>query len=231
MKNAARNNHNSPDYMDKEDFNLRMNHYKKQYETLSDDEGSYIRTHDSGRSLNLHLINGFLRTKIASYVMNLTALQTSNRPIYMTRAGETQFINRGLIGGDSELTSGGIEFAKALGDFLQYDDSGFSCTSSGSSGSQHSRPSGGATEGKATPTSGFEYDFDNFGYARLCEGGSIFCLAVYVTRLWAGCFPEGLSMYGPPRCVPPAKPLPASSRTSKQRLRKGGTCDPLHFLC
>ena len=90
VKSAARNNLNSPDYMDPEDFHLRMNYYKKQYETLGDDEGSYIRTHDSGKSLNLHLINGFLRTKIASFVMNLAALHTSNRPIYMTRAGETQ---------------------------------------------------------------------------------------------------------------------------------------------
>lgn len=76
--------------MDPEDFHLRMNYYKKQYETLGDDEGSYIRTHDSGKSLNLHLINGFLRTKIASFVMNLAALNTSDRPIFMTRAGETQ---------------------------------------------------------------------------------------------------------------------------------------------
>jgi hypothetical protein len=30
VKNAARNNNNSPDYMDEADFNLRMNYYKKQ---------------------------------------------------------------------------------------------------------------------------------------------------------------------------------------------------------
>jgi hypothetical protein len=166
VKNAARNNHNSPDYMDPQDFHLRMNYYKKQYETLGDDEGSYIRTHDSGKSLNLHLINGFLRTKIASFVMNLTALHTTNRPIYMTRAGETQFINRGLIGGDSELTSSGIEFAKALGDFLQYDDSGFSCLLR----SNHHQQQPGAEDSSSPKTpntpgaTDFGYDFDNFGY-------------------------------------------------------------------
>lgn len=177
VKNAARNNHNSPDYMDQDDFNLRMNYYKKQYESLGDDEGSYIRTHDSGKSLNLHLINGFLRTKIASFVMNLTALHTATRPIYMARAGETQFIKRGLIGGDSELTAGGIEFAKALGDFLQYDDTGFSCltntahhnTSSVSSSSEeqgHGQDSGSPSASNAPA---LEYDFDN----GLLSGGAI----------------------------------------------------------
>jgi len=176
VKNAARNNHNSPDYMDENDFNLRMHFYKQQYETLGDDEGSYIRTHDSGKSLNLHMINGFLRTKIASFVMNLTALHTANRPIYMTRAGETQFIKRGLIGGDSELTASGIEFAKALGDFLQYDDSGFSCllnTASSTATSSKPRPqsaTGDTPTSSTASTPGFEYDFDNFG---LLHGGAI----------------------------------------------------------
>lgn len=173
VKNAARNNHNSPDYMDPDDFVLRMNHYKKQYETLGDDEGSYIRTFDSGKSLNLHLINGFLRTKIASFVMNLTALHTSNRPIYMCRAGETQFIKLGLIGGDSELTASGIEFAKALGDFLQYDDTGFSClvnsTASASSDARDLYNRNGEEKPDGGPVSG-KYDDDNYG---LMPGGAI----------------------------------------------------------
>ena len=155
LKSAARNNKSSPDYMDKEDFNKRMNYYKKQYETLADDEGSYIRTHDSGKTLNLHLINGYLRTKIASFVMNLTAIHATNRPIYMTRAGETQFIKKGLIGGDSELTASGIEFAKALGDFLQFDDTDFVSSSSSS------KPS---PKNNSPSDSTVQFDFDSFGY-------------------------------------------------------------------
>ena len=81
-----------------------------------------------------------------------------------------QFINRGLIGGDSELTSSGIEFAKALGDFLQFDDSGFSCSSSSaasSSSKQHQGGGGGAEDDSSSPKTpnvlGQHYDFDNFG--------------------------------------------------------------------
>jgi broad specificity phosphatase PhoE len=108
------------------------------------------------------MINGFLRTKIASFVMNL---HTTNRPIYMCRAGETQFIKRGLIGGDSELTPAGIEFAKALGDFLQYDDSGFSCLRD--SNTLENKGNSSSDSPKAMNTSNKlenDYDFDNFGY-------------------------------------------------------------------
>lgn len=55
-------------------------------------------------------------------------VHTSPRTIYLVRAGESEHIARGMIGGDSGLTSSGIEFAKALGDFLEHDDTGFSVT-------------------------------------------------------------------------------------------------------
>mmetsp|Transcript_9654 Transcript_9654/g.14538 ORF Transcript_9654/g.14538 Transcript_9654/m.14538 type:complete len:413 (-) Transcript_9654:574-1812(-) len=115
--------HTSPDFTNDADFNLRMRHYRTSYETLLDSEGSCIKIYDSGEKIQLHQINGFLRTKIASFVMNI---HTSPRTIYMVRAGESEFIKRGLIGGDSDLTAHGIEFANALSSFLQLDETGFS---------------------------------------------------------------------------------------------------------
>lgn len=115
--------HNSPDFTNDEDFIKRMEHYQKSYETVLDAEGSYIKRFDSGDRIHLHGIQGFLRTKISSFVMNV---HTYPRTIYMVRSGETDFIRKGLIGGDSPLTAEGIEFSQALANFFETDDTGFS---------------------------------------------------------------------------------------------------------
>ena len=92
-----------------------MTHYKNNYEQLADDEGSFIRVYSDGRTLTLHEIHGFLRTKIVSFMMNL---HTESRPIYITRHGESDFNVRNLIGGDSGLSQRGVQFAKALGEYM-----------------------------------------------------------------------------------------------------------------
>jgi hypothetical protein len=51
---------------------------------------------DSGDKIELHSLQGFLPTKIASFVMNV---HTIPRTVYMVRAGESEFISKGLIGG------------------------------------------------------------------------------------------------------------------------------------
>lgn len=106
---------NSPDFLDKVDYERRMNYYKANYESLQDDEGSFIKVYNGGRSLHLHEIHGFLRSKIVSFVMNL---HTESRPIYITRHGESEFNVRGIIGGDSGLSPRGILFSKALAEFM-----------------------------------------------------------------------------------------------------------------
>lgn len=88
--------HASPDFNDDEDFIKRMEHYRKSYETVTDDEGSYIKRFDSGERIHLHGIHGFVRTKISSFVMNI---HTTPRTIYLVRSGETEHIRKGMIGG------------------------------------------------------------------------------------------------------------------------------------
>lgn len=63
----------------------------------------------------LHGIHGFLRSKIASFVMNLRNMP---RPVYICRHGESTFNVRGLIGGDSPLSARGLAFSKALNDYV-----------------------------------------------------------------------------------------------------------------
>ena len=86
----------SPDFMDKEDFIQKLAHYESIYEPLRKDEGCYVTVFGCGQNLHLHAIHGFLRTKIASFVMNL---HTVPKPVYITRHGESVFNVNGLIGG------------------------------------------------------------------------------------------------------------------------------------
>ena len=55
-----------------------------------------LQIYDDGSKLILHMIHGFLRTKIVSFVMNLHQIP---RPVYFVRHGESDFNERGLIGG------------------------------------------------------------------------------------------------------------------------------------
>jgi hypothetical protein len=86
----------SLDFIDKDDYLKRMQYYQQNYATLTDEEGSYIKLYNNGKKLLLHGIHGFLRTKIASFVMNL---HTKPRAVFLTRHGENVFNSKGLIGG------------------------------------------------------------------------------------------------------------------------------------
>jgi len=106
---------NSPDFIDAVDYEKRLAHYRKEYSTLSPDEGSFVRVYDHGSTLTLNGIHGFLPTKIVSFVMNL---KPSPRPIYICRHGESSFNVRGLIGGDSSLSPRGVKFSRALAEYI-----------------------------------------------------------------------------------------------------------------
>ena len=106
---------NSPDFIDKVDYERRLAHYQKDYTTLAADEGSFVRVYDHGSTLTLNAIHGFLPTKIVAFVMNL---KPSPRPIYICRHGESVFNVRGLIGGDSSLSGRGVKFSRALADYI-----------------------------------------------------------------------------------------------------------------
>ncbi|CAM9491025.1 unnamed protein product, partial [Ectocarpus fasciculatus] len=111
----------SIDFINSADYQKRIEYYQQNYTPLSDNEGASIKLYNNGQKLKLHGIHGFLRTKIASFVMNLHA---KPRPIFLTRHGENVFNSRGLIGGDSELTTFGQLYAAALDDYMQYNETG-----------------------------------------------------------------------------------------------------------
>ena len=105
----------SPDFISIEDYEKRCAHYKSNYCAVADDEGSFIRIHDKFSKFTLHNTQGFLPSKIVSFVVNL---KPGFRAVHFCRHGESTFNARGLIGGDGPLSPKGQSFARALGEYV-----------------------------------------------------------------------------------------------------------------
>jgi len=111
----------SPDYAGQdpdtavEDFRQRILHYARSYEPVADNEGSFIRLIDVGRLVVMHDIEGYLTSRVVSFLMNL---HHSNPPIWLTRHGESISNVQGNIGGDSDLAPRGHRYARSLAGYL-----------------------------------------------------------------------------------------------------------------
>lgn len=107
----------SPDYANLdpqkavEDFRERIKHYEKAYETITDDSLQYIKMFDVGKKIIANRITGYLPGRIVFFLMNL---HITPRPIWLTRHGESEFNEQGRIGGDSDLTLDGDNYAHLL---------------------------------------------------------------------------------------------------------------------
>ncbi|XP_061178710.1 6-phosphofructo-2-kinase/fructose-2,6-bisphosphatase 4-like isoform X2 [Saccostrea echinata] len=115
----------SPDYigMNKdeavEDFMRRIEHYNNMYESLDhnkDKDLSYIQIFNQGERFLVHKLAGHLQSRVVYYLMNIHVLP---RTIYLTRHGESQMNLEGRIGGDSDLSPRGEEYATALARYLE----------------------------------------------------------------------------------------------------------------
>lgn len=106
-----------PDYAEEagdramSDFKARIAHYERAYETVADDEGSYVKYIDVGTRLVVHRIAGYLQGRLVSVLLNM---HLGPRPILLTRHGETTFNAEDRIGGDAPVTARGLKYAKAL---------------------------------------------------------------------------------------------------------------------
>lgn len=98
------------------DFKQRIAHYAKAYETVEDAEGMYVKLIDEGTKVIVHHIDGAVLSRIVYFLVNM---RTKRRPIWLTRHGESQFNVEDRIGGDSDLSPRGHEFARALAGFMQ----------------------------------------------------------------------------------------------------------------
>nr|XP_005170627.1 6-phosphofructo-2-kinase/fructose-2,6-biphosphatase 2a isoform X1 [Danio rerio]XP_009295400.1 6-phosphofructo-2-kinase/fructose-2,6-biphosphatase 2a isoform X1 [Danio rerio] len=116
----------SPDYPERdresvmEDFLKRIECYKVTYQPLDPDEHdkalSFIQVINVGQRFLVNRVQDYIQSKIVYYLMNIHVQKHS---IYLCRHGESQHNVQGCIGGDSELSSRGKEFSKALRGFLE----------------------------------------------------------------------------------------------------------------
>lgn len=107
----------SPDYVNIDpeeavcDFKERINHYNDIYETVTEQDYSYIKLINVGTQVIINMVRGYLESRIVYYLMNL---HTAPRKIYMSRHGESMFNVQGKIGGDSQLSPRGLLYADKL---------------------------------------------------------------------------------------------------------------------
>ncbi|XP_074597769.1 6-phosphofructo-2-kinase/fructose-2,6-bisphosphatase-like isoform X3 [Brevipalpus obovatus] len=114
----------SPDYrnMDKEkaleDFLRRIEHYKQAYETLDEEKEkdySFMQIFNAGEKVLVHRHEGHIQSRVVYYLMNI---HITPRSIYLTRHGESVYNLMGRIGGDSDLSERGWQYARALSQYI-----------------------------------------------------------------------------------------------------------------
>lgn len=99
-----------------EDFKLRIAHYERAYETINNEALSYIKLIDVGQRVVANRIHGHLASRLVYYLMNI---YIARRRIWLTRHGESLYNLEDRIGGDSDLSQAGREYARRLGEFMQ----------------------------------------------------------------------------------------------------------------
>lgn len=115
----------SPDYqnMNKDaalqDFLKRIEHYQEKYQPLdeaSEKDLSYMKIYNTGEKVVVHKHEGHIQSRIVYYLMNI---HITPRTIYLTRHGESEQNLDGRIGGDSNLSSRGHQYAAALSQYIR----------------------------------------------------------------------------------------------------------------
>ncbi|XP_024148081.1 6-phosphofructo-2-kinase/fructose-2,6-bisphosphatase 2 isoform X2 [Oryzias melastigma] len=116
----------SPDYPESgsdsvmEDFLKRIECYKVTYQPLDPDDHdknlSLIQVINVGRRFLVNRVQDYIQSKIVYYLMNI---HVHSHSIYICRHGESLHNVEGLLGGDSELSERGKQFAAALRGFIE----------------------------------------------------------------------------------------------------------------
>lgn len=100
------------------DFMLRIEHYQERYEPLDEERESdlsFMKIYNTGEKVLVHKHEGHIQSRIVYYLMNIHIVP---RTIYLTRHGESLMNLQGRIGGDSDLTERGREYAIALAEYI-----------------------------------------------------------------------------------------------------------------
>ncbi|XP_050330137.1 6-phosphofructo-2-kinase/fructose-2,6-bisphosphatase 1 isoform X1 [Bactrocera neohumeralis] len=115
----------SPDYynMNTElvvrDFLQRIEHYEERYQPIDEETEShlsFLKIYNAGKKTVVYNNEGHVESRIVYYLMNT---HITPRTIYLTRHGESEHNLKGLIGGDSNLSERGRQYAKALSSYIE----------------------------------------------------------------------------------------------------------------
>jgi len=97
------------------DFKARISNYEACYEPVEDESLSFIKLFDEGRKVMANNIRGSLQSDVLQFLLSL---HNTPRPIYLTRHGQSQYNVLGKVGGDSDLSDAGEEYALKLAEFV-----------------------------------------------------------------------------------------------------------------
>lgn len=101
---------------------LRIEHYQEKYQALDEQyesDLSFMKIYNTGEKVLVHKHEGHIQSRIVYYLMNIHIVP---RTIYLTRHGESLMNLDGRIGGDSDLSDRGREYARALGTYIAEQD-------------------------------------------------------------------------------------------------------------
>ena len=103
------------------DLNLLISRYSEIYEPFDleneqDQKHTFIKVKDVGKGYIIHNIKNDLQARIVYFLMNIKVRKSA---IYLSLHGESMMNIEKRIGGDSDLSSSGILFAKRLGRFME----------------------------------------------------------------------------------------------------------------
>lgn len=115
----------SPDYVNMNtelvvrDFLQRIEHYEERYQPIDEMKESHLsfmKIYNAGKKVVVYNSEGHVESRIVYYLMNI---HITPRTIYLTRHGESEHNLKGLIGGDSDLSQRGHQYAKALVAYIE----------------------------------------------------------------------------------------------------------------
>jgi hypothetical protein len=90
--------------------------FAEDYESVTREEGSFVKIYNLGAHYEINGITGYLPCKCLCFLMNLNVLQ---KPIYLSRHGESTFNIEDRVGGDCDISSKGLQYARLLESFFK----------------------------------------------------------------------------------------------------------------
>eukprot|EP00054_Salpingoeca_dolichothecata_P008831 m.50051 g.50051 ORF g.50051 m.50051 type:complete len:476 (-) comp17984_c0_seq3:43-1470(-) len=100
------------------DFKARIEYYRQLYSPLCqkvDGLKSFIKIVNVGSSFLVNRLEGYLASRIVRFLMNVHIKQ---RTIYLSRHGESEYNQLQRIGGDSDLSERGQQYATRLHEYM-----------------------------------------------------------------------------------------------------------------